>query len=213
MKIIPNDLSFYDTMQVFTYHKFDFDIMPCELETVREHYPYRPQFDQFSHYKIPNDSLSAQFLEILDAGGLAVKHAEVFYRPGTGIMMDSFIHTDGHQVLPGLAKINYVLGDSDNTMKWWRPYQVGEKNHMKTPIGTNYLRFEEQECTLLDSVDMHGLYVVNAGIPHSVNMSQGSVDRPRICISVTPILKKTGNNLGCRETVARLQYGYENKSS
>lgn len=211
MVAVSSDLSFFDNMAVFTYAKVEQDILPCDIETVRYYYPHKPDYDKFSHYKIPSTALSAEFLDILDRGGLAVKHAEVFYRPGTGAAMDSFIHTDGHRVVPGFAKVNYVLGGDQNIMKWWRPLAVTEKNNMETAIGTKYLRFEEHECVLLDSVDLHGLYVVNAGIPHSVTMSSGSVSEPRICISVTPILKTTRDNLGCRDTLSRLHYALKNK--
>lgn len=203
--MVIQDLSFFDEIQVFTYSKVDLDIMPCSLETVRDLYPHKPDYSKFSHYRLPADRLDGEFLRLLDVAGLDVKHAEIFYRPGNGVMMDAFIHTDGHRIVPGFAKINYIIGEGGNTMKWWRPLQVTEKNEMVTPINTKYLKFEENECQLLDQVDMRGLYVVNAGIPHSVSMSVGDVDRPRICISVTPKLKGSDKlNVGCNETTQRL---------
>lgn len=204
MYTTEHDLSFFDTQQIFTYKKILPDILPCSIEVVRRYYPYKPGYDRFSHYKIPNDSLDKSFLSWLDSTGLTVKHAEIFYRPGTGPQNDAFIHVDGHRVIPGFAKINYIIGGDSNIMKWWRPKQVTEKNNMSTPIGTKYLRFEPDECTLLDQVDMCGLYVVNAGIPHSVEMTNGSIDKPRICISVTPLYKTTLMNAACHDIAERL---------
>lgn len=198
------DLSFFDTQEIFTCKKLDPNILPCTLSIVKEFNPYKPRYDKFSHYKIPNNRLDNQFLLWLDRAELTVKHAEVFYRPGTGLQNDAFIHVDGHRVIPGFAKINYILGKSGNTMKWWRPQQVTEKNNMLTPIGTKYLRFDSSECVLLDQVDMSGLYIVNAGIPHSVDMGSATVDEPRICISVTPLCKTTGKNVACNDAYTRL---------
>ena len=200
-----NNLDFFDTMQIYTCKKVSADVLPCSIDVVREYYPHKPDFSRFAHYKIPVDKLDTHFLNLMDTAGMTPKHAEVFYRPGNGLMMDAFIHTDGHRVIPGFAKINYILGGSGNIMNWWRPKSVSEKNNMLTPIGTKYLRFTKDECTLLDSVEMLGLYVINAGIPHSVEMSSGSVEQPRICISVTPLLKETMNNVECNDAYARLE--------
>jgi hypothetical protein len=211
--MMDNDLSFFDNMKVFTYSKIDLDIMPCTLETVRDLYPHKPDFSKFSHYKLPVDRLNPDFMRLLDSAGLDVKHAEIFYRPGNGPSMDAFIHTDGHRVIPGFAKINYIIGEGGNTMKWWRPLQVTVKNEMLTAINTKYLKFDESECQLLDQTDMIGLYVVNAGIPHSVSMIVGDVGKPRICISVTPKPKDSIKmNIGCHEANRRLTHAIKNFS-
>lgn len=198
------DLSFFDLLKIFTYEKMPENILPCSIDVVKEFYPHKPSFDKFAHYKIPEQKLDKNFLHILSISGMKVKHAEIFYRPGNGKLMDAFIHTDGHRIVPGFAKINYIIGGQNNIMRWWRPKDVQEKNNMLTPIGTKYLKFDESECTLLDEVDMQGLYVVNAGIPHSVSMTNGSIDNPRICISVTPLLKDTEKNVACQDASTRL---------
>lgn len=204
MYTTEHDLSFFDTQQIFTYKKISPDILPCTMDVVKRYYPYKPGYDRFSHYKIPNSSLATSFIGWLDSAGLTVKHAEIFYRPGTGAQNDAFIHVDGHRVVPGFAKINFIIGAASNTMKWWRPNAVTEKNNMSTPIGTKYLRFDPDECSLLDQVDMRGLYVVNAGIPHSVEMNNGSTEQPRICISVTPLYRATLRNAACMDVAERL---------
>lgn len=208
LPVDPYDLSFFDTQVIFTYKKMPVDIMPCSLDVVKNFYPHKPLFDKFAHYNIPIDKLGADFLKILDSVDLTVKHAEIFYRPGKGAAMDAFIHTDGHRVVPGFAKINFILGSGGNLMRWWRPHSVNEKNNMLTPIGTKYLRFDEGECDLLDEVDMRGLYLVNAGIPHSVTMVDGSPETPRICISVTPLDKTSRLNVRCADAWNRFQSFY-----
>lgn len=198
------DLSFFDTQEIFTYKKLNLDLMLCSLDVVKEFYPHKPNFTRFAHYKIPNNRLDKNFLNILTKAGMTPKHAEIFYRPGIGELMDAFIHTDGHQVIPGFAKINFILGGTGNIMKWWRPKTVTEKNNMFTPIGTKYLKFSSDECILLEQTEMLGLYVINAGIPHSVEMRKGSPDVPRICISVTPLLTDINKNVGCADAYNRL---------
>lgn len=201
-----NDLTFFDKMKVFSYYKVPMDILPASMETVRDLYPYKPDFTKFAHYRLPADRLTPEFIQLLDLAGLEVKHAEIFYRPGVGKDMDAFIHTDGHRVIPGFAKINYVLGGTSNIMKWWRPIKpVTQENQMETSVKTKYLWFKEEDCVLYDQVDMQGLYVVNAGIPHSVSMNVGGVDNPRIAISITPRVKGSNiHNAGCVDTATRL---------
>lgn len=201
-----NDLSFFDHMKVFSYYKVPMDILPATLETVRDLYPYKPDYTKFAHYRLPADKLTPDFLRLLDLAGLEVKHAEIFYRPGVGKDMDAFIHTDGHKVIPGFAKINYVMGGTNNIMKWWRPIKpVTKENQLVTSVNTKYLWFKEEDCVLYDQVDMRGLYVVNAGIPHSVSMNVGDINNPRIAISVTPKIKNSNvSNAGCVDAAARL---------
>lgn len=203
------DISFFDKMSVFTHAKIPLDVIPVAKDVVNELYPH-PERTQFAHYKVPIDKVSSEFSAMLHEVGLDVKHAEIFFRPGVGKLMDAFIHTDSHTIVPGFAKINFVYGGSNNVMRWWKPTQVTSKNHMLTPIGTRYLHFDESECVMLDEVMMDGLYVVNAGIPHSVLMGSASVDNPRVCISVTPRLygSEATSNVGCRDTVARLMQLY-----
>jgi hypothetical protein len=204
--MMDNDLSFFDTMKVFSYYKLPMDILPASMETVKDLYPHKPDFTKFAHYRLPEDRLEPDFKNLLDMAGLEVKHAEIFYRPGVGKDMDAFIHTDGHKVIPGFAKINYIIGGENNIMKWWRPVKpVTDANRLETSVQTKYLWFKEEDCDLYDQVDMKGLYVVNAGIPHSVSMNTGGVDNPRIAISITPRIKGSPvPNAGCMDASVRL---------
>lgn len=209
---IENDLSFFENTKVFTYKKLPFDIMPTSMDIVHKSYPY-PETDgvlysYFAHYGFSTRFLNKDFSDLLSEAGMYARHAEIFYRPGTGELMDAFIHVDGHEVIPGLAKINYIIGGQGNIMRWWKPVgPVTEDNKLITKAGTQYLAFEERECELLDEVEMSdGLYVVNAGIPHSVTMNRGDVDTPRICISIVPKLieKDSPTNTGCWDAYNKL---------
>lgn len=75
---------------------------------------------------------------------------------------------------------------------------------MTTKVGTKYLVFQSDEVTEIDRAEMQGLYLVNAGIPHSVDMNRGSPDAPRICLSIVPKDKDTGKLLGCGDVYDRL---------
>jgi hypothetical protein len=208
-----NSLEQFNNPSLFTYKKLANDLMPTTVEHVQSIYPYPKKdgvpYSYFAHYGFPVRLLSPEFMKWLVAAGMTPHHAEIFYRPGTGELMDAFIHTDGHQleIDPGLAKINFILGGETNIMKWWRPVNgVTDENKKLTKANTQYLMFEESECKLVDEVEMNGLYVVNAGIPHSVTMNSAGIDNPRICMSVVPRLISGGTNtyLGCQEVYDRL---------
>lgn len=194
----------------FTYKKLDLSVMPSDIDTINSIYPWPKNelgipFSYFAHYAFPIDLLNKEFKELLHAANMAVDHVEVFYRPGTGEKFDAFIHTDGHIIADGLAKINLILGGADNIMRWYLPnIPVGPEHVRVTKADTKYLVFSPSEVDEIDSVEMQGLYVVNAGIPHSVDMNRGSPTAPRICLSVVPKDLETGNLLGCNDVYDRL---------
>ena len=104
-----------NTSSYFTYKKLPVDIIPASVPAILSEYPYPVvdgEYKYFAHYKLPTDVLTDQFCELLRCSELAVKHAEVFYRPGSGDSFSAFIHTDGHTIVPGLAKINFIIGES-----------------------------------------------------------------------------------------------------
>jgi hypothetical protein len=210
---MADEFYFFDTIKVFSYHKLTADIAPTSLDVVLDLYPGKPNYSLAKHYKLPVELLSKEFTDLLSAAGLEAHHAEIFYRPGNGPDMDAYIHTDGHRIYPGFAKINYVTGGKNNIMKWWRPLKpITDDNIQTTPVGTKYLYFDAKDCKLYNQVDMQGLYVVNAAIPHSVEMSTGSVSTPRICISVTPKLKNSGwITMGCIDAKYRLEHAVKNQ--
>jgi hypothetical protein len=200
-----NDFSFFDTQQVFSYHKLPKDIIPASLDVVRSLLPLNADLTKPVHYKLPIYLMNREFIAMLDAIGAEVRHGEVFYRAGAGSDLDSLIHTDAHQIYPGLAKINYVIGGEKNLMKWYRPrIPFTAKNLYTTPIGTKYIAFAKKDCDVYDQVDMQGTYIVNAAIPHSVEMTNGSVDNPRICVSITPRIKGQDGNMGCYDLKTKL---------
>lgn len=190
------------------------DIMPARLEDVLDVYPW-PKNEQgvpysyFAHYRYPVERLSQEFKDILEQTSMTVRHAEIFFRPGTGEEFDAFIHTDGHKIVNGLAKINFVISNDDNIMRWYMPIvPVTEDHVMTTKVGTKYLNFKPEEVEIVDEVDLKGLAVVNAGIPHSVTMTSADHTSPRICISLVPRDKKTLENLGCNDAYIRLLKGF-----
>lgn len=205
----------------FTFKKIDLPVPPSTVEEIRRQYPWPPdpetgvKYKYFSHYKFDYEKgLDPVFVDIMAWGGMKIKHCEVFYRPGTGEEFDAFIHVDGHKVVDCVAKINWVLGAPGNIMRWWMPTVTVEDRHqLITNAGTKYLTFPEHEVMQIEAVDMQGLYVVNAGIPHSVDMKAGDVNEPRICLSivptwiVTPEDKQYNDNMGGNEVYLRLLFG------
>lgn len=194
----------------FTYKKLELGVLPSDLKTINSTYPWPKNeqgvaFSYFAHYAFPINLIDKEFIDILRAGNMTVKHSEVFYRPGTGTEFDAFIHTDGHKIFEGLAKINLILGGNKNIMRWYTPLgPVKPENLMTTKANTKYLVFQSDEVNEIDSVEMQGLYVVNAGIPHSVDMYRGSPDNPRVCLSIVPKDIHTGKVLKCIDVYNRL---------
>lgn len=203
-----------NTSSYFTYRKLPIDVIPATVESVLREYPYPVvdgEYNYFAHYKLSTDALTEQFSDLLSCSELAVKHAEVFYRPGVGDLYSAFIHTDGHAIVPGLAKINFIIGGASNIMTWYLPKgEVKNHNNMVTKAGTKYLAFASDEVNVIDQCDMSGLYVINAGIPHSVGMVNGSVAAPRICISITPTkLGGSGQVMACNAAYNQLLIGMQ----
>lgn len=200
--------------EYFTYLKMPKDISPASIDDILDVYPWsenenREKYSYVSHYAFPVERLSAEFKDILAHGNMVVQHIDLFYRPGVGEEFDAFIHTDGHQIVRGLAKINFIIGGENNIMSWYMPSVQVTEDHVKTTnVGTKYLNFKPDEVNLIDEAELNGLYVVNAGIPHGVKMTQGGIDKPRICISLVPRDAKTLANLGCNDTYVRLLTGF-----
>lgn len=204
----------------FTYRKIDLPVDPSTIDEIHNQYPWpaNPETgverSYFSHYRFDYTKLNPIFVDIMEWGGMKIKHCEVFYRPGTGETFDAFIHVDGHKVVECIGKINWVLGAKGNVMNWFEPLvEIEARHQLITNAGTKYLTFLPEDVKKIDSTDMHGLYVVNAGIPHSVDMIEGSPDEPRICLSIvptyiqTPAGKKPNSNVGGDEIYLRLIFG------
>lgn len=199
---------------IVTYIKMPKDIMPASIEDVLDVYPWPAnergeKYSFFSHYAFPVERLSQKFKDILAHTSMVVRHAEIFYRPGVGEGFDAFIHTDGHKIVNGLAKINFIIGGENNIMSWYIPNVPVTDDHVKTTkVGTKYLNFEPNEVDMIAEAELNGLYIVNAGIPHGVKMTEGGINKPRICISLVPRDKETGENLGCEDAYLRLLNGF-----
>jgi len=197
-----------------TYLKMPKDILPAKMEDILDIYPWPTndngeRYSYFSHYAYPVERITKEFKDILAHTSMVVRHAEIFYRPGVGEEFDAFIHTDGHQIVEGLAKINFIIGGENNIMSWYIPHVPITDSHIKTTsVGTKYLNFEPNEVNLIDEAELNGLYIVNAGIPHGVKMTQGGINKPRICISLVPRDKTTLENIGCEDAYLRLLNGF-----
>lgn len=204
----------------FTYRKIELSVEPSTVDEIYQQYPLPANPDTgversyFSHYKFDHTKLNQVFIDIMEWGGMKIKHSEVFYRPGTGKIFDAFIHVDGHRVVDGIGKINWVIGAKGNVMHWFEPIgEIQSRHQLMTGVGTKYLAFLPEDVKKIDSADMHGLYVVNAGIPHSVEMVAGSTAEPRICLSIIPTYiippagKNPNSNIGGDEIYLRLLFG------
>lgn len=128
--------------------------------------------------------LTPQFKEYLSSVNLAVHLCEVFYY---GPFESLDIHIDG-SYMNDRCKINIIYGGRKSHMVWYAPkdntatFKIDE-----TPIGTQYLKYQENDLVILELAELQGANVVKVGIPHSIQ----NYRQPRICFSMPLIYADT----------------------
>lgn len=117
-----------------------------------------------SHYTLDKSKyLSIQIQEWFAKLNLDIVLVEVFYtKPHeTGV-----IHIDSFG--GDYTKLNWQLGGVDSYMMWYS-YNVSTKSALgKTPIGSNYSRYESSEVTQVHTQSIQSPSLVQVGIPHNI---------------------------------------------
>jgi hypothetical protein len=133
------------------------------------------------HLKLKKEDLHPKFLKICELKNLDVFSAEIFRNNSS---YDNCIHVDA---IPGLQlddlpKINFVFGNKECPMVWYKELVPKKRNDIKpTAVGSGYYEFPIDSVQEIDRTYIRSCCIVQAGVPHTViNNSL----RDRYCISI-----------------------------
>jgi hypothetical protein len=119
----------------------------------------------FKQFRISQSMIDTNLVQFLRSRNIDISHVEVFYTlPGHRIP----IHVDT-DTMDNHCKLNFVYGDAGSVMRWWRPKNPNaELKYQLTPVGTQYLYFDKDDCDLIWESQVGCPGLVNAGQPHSM---------------------------------------------
>ena len=162
---------------------FDFEYDTTQVKKIIDGYK---DINQYMIFPYPKEAIDPRLLKIVDDLGLYISHQEMFYTPPHGKLP---IHVDQY-VLSNMAKLNWVFGAEGSHNVWWKPKNPDPKTfkYYTTPIGTQYIYFEEKD---VDEVYRYATGIstfFNAGIAHSVD---NPTDEGRWCLCHCICLKGT----------------------
>ncbi len=144
-----------------------------------------PKFSKF-HIKLDNfkENLNSSFLNFLHKNNIDIAICELFsYVPYYTLP----IHIDGPGNSENLCKINYIIGGKNSTVSWYTVKPNAIPRISKTPIGTDYIKYMDEDLEFYESKELLGAWVVKVGIPHMVKNSA----ELRYCISMPLVYKDT----------------------
>lgn len=123
----------------------------------------------------------------LDTKNLEIVHGEVFYLSPAGV--DSLpIHIDGAQI-DDHVKINFVYCDTPSFMNWYNINDETKLVRSQTPIGTNYISANLEDCEKVCTAEIGQPSLVNVGRLHDIS----SVQSDRYCFSF--VLKEKASEI------------------
>jgi hypothetical protein len=167
--------------------QIDIDLSP--LEDIRVSHTTNTMM--IFEYPSVDENLKS-FLKPLD---MFVSRAEVFHTPANGKLP---IHVDMDRY-SNICKLNWVVGGGE--MVWWKVKEDIPLRYHKTPIGTKYLLFEEDECEPIYREKIGLPSLVNVGVPHSIN---NDTDESRWCVSHNINCLLTGKQIEWYDAIRRL---------
>ena len=142
--------------------KLDFEVNLDELKKIRDGYK---DVHQYMIFPYPKWAVDERLNSLIESLGLYVSHQEVFYTPPHGKLP---IHVDQYN-FSNMTKLNWVIGGKGSHMVWWKPKPGVPLRYYTTPIGTQYLMFEESEVDEVFRGEIGLGTFVNAGVPHSID--------------------------------------------
>lgn len=135
-------------------------------------------FPKTFHGSVPESYLSNELLKIIQSTGLTIRLVETFFR-NPNRNPRSPIHVDAGGRFTDIAKLNYIFRGNGSKMLWYQPLN-DNKIISKTPINTSYISYELDQVKLIESVELHGPAIIQAGVPHSII----NETEDRLCVSV-----------------------------
>lgn len=165
---------------------------PFEIET--------PGFpgESIAHYSYDYTKIDSRLLNFLEQINIYITYAEVFYSPPqTRIPI--------HQDAPNLkcyTKLNICQSSLKSYMNWFDVKPECKKQDTKVHIlDRPYIEYSQEEVILKHTECIHGVYLVNAGVPHD---STNFTNIPRYTLSLGLNDSKLTDELSFEEAVNRL---------
>jgi len=121
--------------------------------------------------------LSNSAIEKFNSLGFNLKEVQLFTVPPS---KSGGIHIDGDNINESKSAVNYVV-DGLGLMKWYRP-KVQNSQVQSTSAGTDYIKYQPEECTETDCIKLNKLTLVEVCQPHSV--VNDSINKFRHCFSI-----------------------------
>lgn len=166
---------------------------PFEIET--------PGFpgESITHYSYDYTQIDSRLLKFLEQVNIYITYAEIFYSPPqTRIPI--------HQDAPNLkcyTKLNICQSSLKSYMNWYSVKPGYNKQNTKVhTLHRPYIEYSLDEVTLEHTECIHGVYLVNAGIPHD---STNFTNIPRYTLSLGLNDSKLTDELDFLEAVDRLK--------
>lgn len=135
-------------------------------------------------YQVSNSDINPEVISILNSKGFGVHSIEIFKTCSENKRW--VVHIDGYpewyekQYEGDLGKINWVYGNLDCDMKWFKEREKKPRETRYNDIGP-YVVFEDEDVDEIASFNIGKASIVQAGIPHTVINNTGE---DRYCVSI-----------------------------
>ncbi|NDB57691.1 hypothetical protein EB001_04525 [bacterium] len=162
--------------------------LPFEIDTTGVYKVIESYKDlhQYMIFPYSREWLDPNLLTLIDSLGYYISHQEMFYTPPKGKLP---IHVDQY-TYSNMSKLNWIFGGPGSNVWWKAKDPKAQLKYYTTPIGTQYIYFEEHEVDEIYRYPVHTSTFFNAGQPHSVDNTS---DEGRWCLSHCISSKKTRN--------------------
>jgi hypothetical protein len=167
--------------------------LPFDIET--------PGFpgESITHYSYDYTKIDSRLLNFLEQVNIYITYAEVFYSPPqTRIPI--------HQDAPNLkcyTKLNICQSSLKSYMNWYSVKSECKKQDTKVHnLNRPYIEYTPEEVILEHTECIHGVYLVNAGVPHD---STNFTNIPRYTLSLGLNDSKITDELSFEQAINRLK--------
>jgi len=172
---------------------YELDV-PCRLLRDDVDISTYPEFKDY-HWAVWNDRsdryMTAEAIEFIKTmgiqdqvwfnNGMQPNHVTVF-RGNKDTFMD--IHCDRGSSWC----INYIWGSSRSEMLWWQPNDDVELTAEMCSVGSEYMKYDADQCTLIEKTACQGPMLVRIDTPH--NVINHDADNYRWCLSIRDLSSK-----------------------
>jgi hypothetical protein len=132
------------------------------------------------HWSLNIQDLNPKFIKLLESKNLQVVTAEVFK---TNYFNQSWpIHIDGSDGRENIPKINWIYGNQECPMIWYKQKDQTQCIEAKiTDTGTTYYTFDADSVEEIDRTFVRTPTIVQGAVPHTVINESG---KTRWCVAI-----------------------------